>query len=1352
MVTENKLEILASQEQARQVSDSPGAPENRGKSATSLEASSFSNDSSALFATAMARIDQGIAITDPAATIQYVNAAFSRITGYTPQEAIDQNMRLLKSDRQDPVFYGALWKTILSGEEWRGELINRRKDGSHFAEALSIIPARDPTGTISHFIAIMEDATERRETDEASRSSEKNLEEVQSIVPMGSWELDLADNQFRGSPGFFRIFDWPATTARLAFTQVMIAIPAADRERVDKTLKSAVQSLEPFDIEHRIVRLDGTTRMVRSHGQVAPGLGKKGRVIGTTVDITAGKLAHEKLRRSEEKFRSLVANIPDVTWSVARDGKVLYISSNVERAVGFTPEEYCKQGAELWFEQIHPNDSSRIRQAFEDLFAKGTPFDEEYQCRRKDGQWIWIHDRAYRTSEKDGVSYADGVYSDITQRKLAADELRRSEAYLAESERVSHIGSWAWDVVKKEMLFWSAEHYRIFGFEPGVGPIPFREAENRIHPDDLPLFQQVINESIDQGKEYEAILRIILPNGSIRHLRNIGHPVVNEAGDLVEFVGICKDITERTHAEEALMASEKRYRLLFERNLAGVFRSSIAGRMLQCNQAAAQILGYDSPDEVLTVPVTELYYAASDRAALLATLQTDKSLTNFELRFRRKDGESVWVIISLSLVTDDGGTREVIEGMFIDITERKRADQEMRKARVAAEAASRAKSDFLANMSHEFRTPMNGVIGMTELLLGTELTANQRQFSEIIRASGQALMTVINDILDFSKIEAQKLELEKKDFSLHGVMEYAAEMLAVQAQQKGLELVCEVAPEVPLRLRGDSGRLRQILVNLIGNAVKFTHRGEVSIRVGLETEDLRSATLRFTISDTGIGFPQNRSSVLFEPFVQADGSKTRRYGGTGLGLAISKRLVEMLGGRIGAQSEEGKGSTFWFTALLEKPSLSGAAPVEVQPSFRHAKVLVVDDNATNSLLVCSLLSRWGFRAEESADADSALAMLHQAAQMCHPFEIVILDLSLSGSDGEAAGQRIAADPQLKDAAVVLMTDFGKKYDPARLRALGFSAQVTKPVWERTLREALCVLGNKVGCTEATPTPKTPGASTTDQLPRSHRGISNARILLAEDSAVNQEVAMAMLERLGYRADRVANGVEALEALGKADYDLVLMDCLMPEMDGYEATRSIREGRSGARNPRIPIIAVTADAMAGDRDRCFQTGMSDYISKPVELGKLAGMLEKWLIRPSDGDGLATARSDGSTTAGGQSLGSAKAVIDEDEMLARLMGDKKLAAKVIAGFLSDTPRQLVILKNKLEEADVQGALMVAHSLKGAAATLSAEALQSLSFEMQEAAASEDLNKARALMPQMEEQFKLLKATLKQLGWPD
>jgi len=1574
MVIANKSEALISRATPDRPRDLVDARDLPVAATKSLGESFLPNGNFNLFAAAMAHIDEGIVIADASATIQYVNPAFSKITGYTIEEAVGQNTRLLKSGRHDASLYRDIWKTILSGEVWRGELINRRKDGTDYSEELSIAPVRNPDGAISHFIAVMRDMSKRRDSEDALFSAEKILEDVQSIAPMGSWELDWEARQFRGSPGFFHIFDWPVTAARQAFRQILESIPAAEHERFEKTLITALQSREPFDMEHRIVRPDGTIRIVRSRGQFAGGHGSKSsRLICSTVDITEGRMAHEKLRESEEKFRSLVANIPDVTWSVSINGQVLYISPNVQRAVGFTPEQFCEAGSELWFSRIYPGDLQRILKAFQQLFSEGKPLDEEYRYKRKDGQWIWIQNRAYRTSEKDGIRFADGIFSDITERKITAEDLRRNEAYLEESEKVSHIGSWAWDSAKKEIVFWSAEHYRIFGFEPGKGHVPYQKAEERIHPDDLPIFHRVFNESMAQGKEYEADLRIILPNGSLRYVRSIGHPVVNEAGELVEFVGICMDITERKQTGEALIASEKRFRFLSERNLAGVFRTTIEGRILECNQAAAQILGYDSPEEILTIPVPNLYYATSDRETVLARLQVAKSLTNFELKFRRKDGDSAWVIISLSLVEDVSGAGMMIEGMFVDITERKRAEMnlrltqfsiehasdaifwadsdgrilyvnkaacsslgrsreelismtmpdidarfpkyawetfwqelkaegamtfetefknklgwtvpvektanyvefdgkeydfaflhditerkrtekelrltqfslehasdaifwanpqgrfyyvndaacrqfgrsreellslsipeidtllstetwaafweklktlgsitfetqqtakngtvfqievtsnylefdgeeynfsfmrditqrklaedEMRKAKEAAESASRAKSEFLANMSHEFRTPMNGVIGMTELLLGTELTTNQRQFSEIIRDSGKALMTVINDVLDFSKIEARKLELERTDFDLRAILEQVAEMLAVQAQQKCLELICQLAPGTPSLLRGDPGRLRQILVNLVGNAVKFTQQGEVSIRAGLETEDDRNVTLLFTVSDTGIGFRQDRTASLFEPFVQADGSKTRRYGGTGLGLTISKRLAEMLGGRIGAESEEGRGSKFWFTAVFEKQPRPSSAMIEVQPRLRNAKVLVVDDSVTNRSLVRGILTSWGCHAEESTDASSALTILRQAVDTAEPFQIAIMDMSLPGMNGEELGKRIAADAKLKDTAVVLMTDFGRKNDKARLQGLGIAAQVWKPILERTLKEALVALVAKgIGAVSMAKIPI--------QALSSPRGSRQSRILLAEDNSVNQKVAMAMLERLGYCADLVCNGVEALEALAKADYDVVLMDCLMPEMDGYEATRSIREGRSGTRNPRIPIIAITADAMAGDRDRCIQAGMSDYLSKPVELQKLSKILEKWIVPPSIRDELeaATVRPHAKT----------EAVFVQEEMLARLMGDRNLAGQVISGFLSDAPRQLLNLKNKLEEGDAPGVRMLAHALKGAAATLSAEALRALCFEMQEVAASKDLNHALALLPRIEEQFELLESTLKQLGW--
>ena len=417
----------------------------------------------------------------------------------------------------------------------------------------------------------------------------------------------------------------------------------------------------------------------------------------------------------------------------------------------------------------------------------------------------------------------------------------------------------------------------------------------------------------------------------------------------------------------------------------------------------------------------------------------------------------------------------------------------------------------------------------------------------------------------------------------------------------------------------------------------------------------------------------------------------------------------------------------------------------VQPSLLGAKVLVVDDSATNRSLVRSILSSWGCRPEESADGDSALAILRQAAQGADPFQIALLDMSLPGMDGEELGRRIAADPQLKHAALVLMTGFGRNSDLARLQALGFSGHVIKPIWERTLREALLALRARGNGTVA------PGEHVA-QPPSTVRANRQARILLAEDNLTNQEVAVAMLRKLGYSTDLVANGTAALEALRKADYDAVLMDCEMPEMDGYEATKRIRDLRAGARHPRIPIIAITADAMTGDRDKCLQAGMSDYLAKPVELRQLADILEKWLN---------TAASAGEVSPpGGQPPANPEAVFNrtvfnqrvfnQEDLLARLMGDKSLASEVIAGFLDDAPRQLRTLKKMLEEGNADGARRQAHTLKGAAATMSAEALRALCAEAQDAAASMELSRALALLPRLQEQFELLKTTLKQSGW--
>jgi len=1308
-----------------------------------------------LLATAIGQIREAIVITDTSGTIQYVNPAFTRMTLYGAEEVVGQNTRILKSDRQDAVYYRKLWKAILAGEVWHGELINRRKDGTHYTEEMSITPVRDPSGAITNFIAIKQDVTGHRATEAALQSSEKSLEEVQRIAPLGSWELDAGAAEFRGSAGFFRIFDWipsdwplsgcaPAGAVALPLRKMMEAIPAADRERVDQTIKNTLQTHEPFDVDHRIVRRDGTIRGVRSRGQVIAGQDGSARLVGTTHDITDLRLAHEKLRHSEERFRSLVANIPAVIWSSDVHGQIQYISPNAEPVFGFTSEEICDKGAEIWFERICPNDSSRVVQAFHQLFSEGRPFDVEYQVQHKDGTWIWVHDRAYRTYERDGVRCADGFISNITERKRAEEELYRSRQMLQSTL----------DTIPQR-VFWKDRNCiylgcnRAFATDAGlnnpaeiIGKNDFELAWSGT----AELYRADDKRVMEKGSAKlnfdETQSR---PDGSLLWLRTSKLPLRDREGKVTGVIGTYEDITERKRAEEALHESEKRYRLLFERNLAGVFRYTAEGRVLDANDAYAHILGYSSGKELAGLCRSDLFFDSADAERTGARLQQKKALTDLEVRLKRKDGSAVWVLENVSCVGGETGTPSLVEGTCIDITERKRAEGGMRKAKEAAEAANRAKSQFLANMSHEIRTPMNGVIGVAGLLLDTPLTPEQRQYAEIVRSSGEGLLAVINDILDFAKIEARKLTLDTTDFDLRTVLEDAAAVLAIKASEKALELTCELEPGTPWLLRGDPGRVRQVLVNLLGNAVKFTAQGDVAIRVRSEAEGERTATLRFTVSDTGIGFQQDRAPALFEPFVQADGSSTRRYGGTGLGLTISKQLVEMMGGQIGVESDEGRGSKFWFTAVFEKQPRPSAPATGVQPSLLGAKVLVVDDSATNQSLVRSILSSWGCRPEESTDGNSALAILRRAAQGADPFQIALLDMSLPGMDGEELGRRIAADPQLKHTALVLMTGFGRHSDLAHLQALGFSGHVIKPIWERTLREALLALRAKGTGAVA------PGEQV-GQPPSTVRANRQARILLAEDNLTNQEVAVAMLKKLGYSADLVANGAAALEALRKADYDVVLMDCEMPEMDGYEATKRIRDLRAGTRNPRIPIIAVTADAMTGDRDRCLQAGMSDYIAKPVELRILADVLEKWLNPPASAGEVSTraGQSPANTEVVFNQTVFNQAVFNQEDLLARLMGDKGLASKVIAGFLDDAPRQLRTLKKMLEEGDAVGARRQAHTLKGAAATMSAEPLRALCAEAQDAAAAMELSRALALLPRLQEQFELLRTTLKKSGW--
>ncbi|MEN8135396.1 MAG: 7TM diverse intracellular signaling domain-containing protein [Thermodesulfobacteriota bacterium] len=665
--------------------------------------------------------------------------------------------------------------------------------------------------------------------------------------------------------------------------------------------------------------------------------------------------------------------------------------------------------------------------------------------------------------------------------------------------------------------------------------------------------------------------------------------------------------------------AEKQYQTIFENANEGIFRTTPIGNIILANQTLADIFDYSSPAELIenSPNLRTMFVSTARRKELNRELELHGSCTNCEAQMYKKDKTIIDILINTNATRNDKGEILYLDGMLTDITAKKRTE-DMRVARDAAESANQAKSQFLANMSHEIRTPMNGIMGMTDLLLDTELQPKQREFTETVRTSADALLAIINDILDFSKIEAGKLDLEELSFDLHHTLEDTCDILALRADQKGLELICQIDPQVPSLLIGDPGRLRQMIINLASNAIKFTEQGEVSIVVSLK-EDLGSeAVLLFTVKDTGIGIPVAQHQSLFHLFTQADYSTTRKYGGTGLGLAISKQLAELMGGNIGVNSTPGHGATFWFTAKFRKrPQAARETSTETQTSLdlSHCRFLAVDDNATNRLYLKKVAKSWGcHNFTEAANGKTALEILRGAAERGQPFDLAVIDtLMPPGMTGEALGTAIKQDPKISNTKLIMMTGVGSRGDAARLAAKGFAAYLYKPIKETLLKECL----EAVVHGHPSQGPQIGTMITKHSLAETRK--REILILVVEDNLINQKVTMAILDKLGYRAQIATNGYEALQLLQNMPFDLIIMDCEMPEMDGYDTTRRIRawknsEDKDLRQKSNLPIIAMTAHALEGEREKCIEAGMDDFLTKPVKPQILAELIKIRLSRP------------------------------------------------------------------------------------------------------------------------------------------
>ena len=731
-----------------------------------------------------------------------------------------------------------------------------------------------------------------------------------------------------------------------------------------------------------------------------------------------------------------------------------------------------------------------------------------------------------------------------------------------------------------------------------------------IHPEDL---ERVIREFKQAATASQAQIeyRIIRPDGEIRWIWSRTFSVPTANGAATRLIGIAQDITDRKQAEKvrAFLAS------IVESSDDSIIGTDLDGTILSWNHGAQRLFGYTA-EEAIGKSITILF-EANRHAAYLTTLEKirrQEHIERFESVRVGKDGIPIDVSVILSPIRDPLGKLQGVSAIYRDITASKRADAELVKAKEAAEAASRAKSTFLATMSHEIRTPMNGILGMTELVLESDLTSEQRDNLELVHLSAESLLTVINDILDFSKIEAGKLEFECIPFDLRDRLGEIMQTLGFRAHQKGLELIYDVHPDVPVALSGDPGRLRQILVNLVGNAIKFTEQGQILVKVKLRSTEADKALVQFSVRDTGVGIPVEHQEKIFESFSQADQSMTRKYGGTGLGLTICSRLVEMMGGKIWVVSQPGRGSTFHFTAQLGVQTLVSEQAKPIHPTLlRDLPVLIVDDNFTNRQVLSGIVSQWGMLPTAVEGGRAAMAALETAKDAGRPFPLVLLDGQMPEIDGFTLARQIQEHPELVRTTIMMLTSADHLGDAMLCRKLGISAYLVKPVRQSTLLDLICRGLQQVSQDSG----ELPQLRTNRRLPD-----SPVRVLVAEDNLVNQTLARRLLEKRGYEVSVVGDGRSALAALSSESFDIVLMDIQMPGMDGFEATAAIRqhEQLSGA---HIPIVAMTAHAFKGDQERCLTAGMDAYVSKPVRQQELYATIESLLGRNRTADSYETA---------------------------------------------------------------------------------------------------------------------------------
>jgi two-component system, sensor histidine kinase and response regulator len=970
---------------------------------------------------------------------------------------------------------------------------------------------------------------------------------------------------------------------------------------------------------------------------------------------------------------------------------------------------------------------------------------------RPEPQYVQSHMRVCR--DADGVAIRlMGVTWDVTKEVLHAAELERRSAQesalierLSVTTQAAGIAPWEFDV-KSDCFSWHGPRPPCFGLNDVPLKDYFRALSAIILPEDQGTLVDTLTEAIAKNLDsYEYTFRVRGVDGEIHHMQNFARIMRGQRGQVRYVVGVTWDVTrdvQTTHMLET--RAEENRRLVGQVNMAtesaGIcsWELDVATRKYLWLENPLQTLSHAITDRLDIAPLEKLLLP-EDRsvfrdvvAAALAN-KTDR----FSLRYRARGaaGDIVHVQNFGRIILDDTGAPARLLGVSWDITKEVVASELLQQQTEAAHSASRAKSHFLANVSHEIRTPMNGIIGMTGLLLDTQLDRTQRDYAETIRSSADSLLTVINDILDFSKIEAGKLELESIELDLRANIEDVGSAMAFQAASKGLELIVNVEPQITGRVLGDPQRLRQCLVNLVSNAIKFTQTGEIVIEVR-NTQGAGGEPLTyFEVRDTGMGIADKTLATLFQPFVQADSSTTRHFGGTGLGLSIVRRLVELMGGEIGVSSQVGAGSRFFFTLPLQPVAV--IVPERRIRNDAGGRILIVDDNVTNQRVLSSQLSHAGYAVTTVGSGSAALDELHAATAADLPFDMVITDFQMPDMDGAMLGERIIVRPELASTRLVMLTSLDRHGDTPRLAALGFAAYLTKPVRVRELLDAVARImsgGPRQWQMDTQP------MITLNMLTQSAaQQRYNGHVLLVEDNFVNQKVAVRFLERLGCTVEVAGNGAEGVAACQERHFDIVLMDLQMPVMDGMTATRKIREWETTG---HIPIIALTANAMTGDRELCEAAGMDGYLTKPIEVERLRNVLTKYGLAKDEAGATAPPSRPAASPA---PVVNRKPPVDLGAFQRITDGDLVFAQELIAMFIVSGGQQLDDLSAAVEKNDRSAIASVAHTLKGASANIHAPSLKTLAERIEANSAAGDLATLQHGVVQLRQEFDRVKQFL-------